>query len=119
MQFSPIKSQCSPSPMALSRRHSENEKFPFSQPFGNANCLYTDEKLQESKEMDDFQGALPPNKKLLLKSVNPPASRLAKHLCDLYGARDFHYGHVQSITSSALKHYTKPRGCQSGRAASG
>ncbi|GMH20870.1 hypothetical protein Nepgr_022712 [Nepenthes gracilis] len=94
MQFSPIKSQCSPSLVALSRRYSENDKFPFSQPLRNANCLYTAEKLQESKEMDDFQGALPPNKKLLLKSVNPPALRLAKHLCDLYGAHDFHYGHV-------------------------
>ncbi|GMH29154.1 hypothetical protein Nepgr_030997 [Nepenthes gracilis] len=98
MQFSPIKSHCSSFSVALSKMHGENEKFPFNQPFGNANCLYTDEKLQESKGIDDFQGALPSNKKLLLKSVNPSASRLANHLCNLYGARDFHYGHVQSIS---------------------
>ncbi|GMH16365.1 hypothetical protein Nepgr_018206 [Nepenthes gracilis] len=63
----------------------------------------TEEKLQESVEMDDFQGALPPNHKLLLKSINLPASRLARHLFGLYG-------HVQRMTSSAVKYYTQPRG---------
>ncbi|GMH07360.1 hypothetical protein Nepgr_009200 [Nepenthes gracilis] len=105
-------SQCSPSPVELNKRHGENEQFPFSQPFGPTNCLSTDEKLQESIEMDEFQGALPPNNKLLLKFVKFPASRLAKHLCD-------RYGHVQSMTSSALKHYTQPRECQSGWATPG
>ncbi|GMH23196.1 hypothetical protein Nepgr_025039 [Nepenthes gracilis] len=51
-------SQCSPSPVELNRRHGENEQFPFSQPFGPTNCLSTNEKLQESIEMDEFQGAL-------------------------------------------------------------
>ncbi|GMH24232.1 hypothetical protein Nepgr_026075 [Nepenthes gracilis] len=80
MQLSPITSQCSTSPVTLNRRHGENEQFRFSQPFGNINCLSTEEKLQESVEMDDFQGALPPNNKLLLKSVNLPASRLARKI---------------------------------------
>ncbi|GMH21855.1 hypothetical protein Nepgr_023698 [Nepenthes gracilis] len=62
--------------------------------------------------MDDFQGALSPNHKLLLKSVNLPASRLARHLFDLYG-------HVQRMTTSAVKHYTQPRGCQYGKENSG
>ncbi|GMH29570.1 hypothetical protein Nepgr_031413 [Nepenthes gracilis] len=60
-----------------------------------------------------FQGALPPNHKLLLKSVNLPASRLARHL-------PIHlYGHVQHMTSGAVKHYTQPKGCQYGRENSG
>ncbi|GMH31831.1 hypothetical protein Nepgr_033675 [Nepenthes gracilis] len=54
--FSLIKGQCSPSPVQLNRRHGENEQFPLSQPFGPTNCLSTDEKLQESIEMDEFQG---------------------------------------------------------------
>ncbi|GMH22844.1 hypothetical protein Nepgr_024687 [Nepenthes gracilis] len=106
MQFSLIKNQCSPSPVELNRRHGENEQFPFGQPFGPTHCLSTDEKLQESIEMDEFQGELPPNNKLLLKSVKFPAWRLTKHLCD-------RYGHVQSMTSDALKHFNQPRECQS------
>ncbi|GMH21893.1 hypothetical protein Nepgr_023736 [Nepenthes gracilis] len=106
MQFSLIKNQCSPSPVEWNRRHGENEQFPFGQPFGPTHCLSTDEKLQESIEMDEFQGELPPNNKLLLKSVKFPAWRLAKHLCD-------RYGHVQSMTSDALKHFNQPRECQS------
>ncbi|GMH23054.1 hypothetical protein Nepgr_024897 [Nepenthes gracilis] len=96
MKFSQIKRQCSFSLVALSRRHSA-----------------------KSKEIDDFQSAFHPNKELLLKSIKPPALRLAKHLRDLYGALDCHYGPSQSMTSSVLRHYTQARRCQLGRAASG
>ncbi|GMG99970.1 hypothetical protein Nepgr_001810 [Nepenthes gracilis] len=81
-------------PICYRYLHGENEKSSFSQPFRDAKCLYANEKIQESKEIDDFQGALHPNKELLLKSINQPALILAKHLRDLYGAHDYHYGHV-------------------------
>ncbi|GMH13923.1 hypothetical protein Nepgr_015764 [Nepenthes gracilis] len=119
MKFSQIKRQCSFSLVALGRRHGASEKFPFCQPFANANCLNTNKKLQESKAIDDFQGAFHPNKELLLKSIKPPASRLAKHLRDMYGTLDYHYGSGQSMTSRALKHYIQARRCQSDKAASG
>ncbi|GMH01339.1 hypothetical protein Nepgr_003178 [Nepenthes gracilis] len=65
-ELSQIERRCSPSQVALSRRHDENEKSSFSQPFGDSKCLYTDEKLQESKKLDDFQGVLHLNRELLL-----------------------------------------------------
>ncbi|GMH15220.1 hypothetical protein Nepgr_017061 [Nepenthes gracilis] len=64
------------------------------------------------KEFDDFQVAFHPHKELLLKSINQPASMFARHLHKLRGAHDFHYGRVQSMTTSALKHYIHIRGCQ-------
>ncbi|GMH12272.1 hypothetical protein Nepgr_014113 [Nepenthes gracilis] len=74
-QFSLIPSQCSPAPMV-------------------STCLSIAEKLQEPVEMDYTQ--LPPNHKVLLKSVNPPASK-----------------------PSAVKYYNQTRGCQAGRENSG
>ncbi|GMH08673.1 hypothetical protein Nepgr_010513 [Nepenthes gracilis] len=108
-----------PASLALSKRHGENEKTSVSQRFRDGTCLYTDEKLQESKEFDDSLGVLHSNKELLLKFLNKLDSLFAKHLHDLSSAHEFHYGHVQSIKSSALKYYIHTRGCESGRAALG
>ncbi|GMH10129.1 hypothetical protein Nepgr_011970 [Nepenthes gracilis] len=119
MEISKVERRCSPSQVALSRRHSEDEKTFVRRKFRDAKCLYTDEKLQESKEFDDSLGALDSNKELLLKFLSQPDSMFAKHLYDLHGAHEFHYGHVRSMKSSALKHNINAIGCQSGREASG
>ncbi|GMH03168.1 hypothetical protein Nepgr_005007 [Nepenthes gracilis] len=102
MRFSLIKSQCSPSPVELNRRHGENEQFPSSQPFGNTNCLSTAEKLQGSVEIDYTQ--FPPNHKVLLKSVNPSTSKLAKHLPDLYGHAPGVSSHGQVSNTCTCSH---------------
>ncbi|GMH27888.1 hypothetical protein Nepgr_029731 [Nepenthes gracilis] len=70
------------------------------------------------EEFDDFKVAFHPHKELLPKYVNQPASMFAKHLHELYGAHEFHYGRVHSMTTSALKHYIHIRGCQLHSAAS-
>ncbi|GMH03236.1 hypothetical protein Nepgr_005075 [Nepenthes gracilis] len=87
----------------------------------NAKCLSTDKNYQESKAFAVSLGALDAHKEFLLMLLNQSDSMFGnstKHPCDLYGAHDFHFWHVQSMTSSALKHYIHTRGCQSGRAAS-
>ncbi|GMH20499.1 hypothetical protein Nepgr_022340 [Nepenthes gracilis] len=101
-QFSLITSQCSPALVALNRMHGENEQLHFSQPFGNTNCLSTAEKLQGSVEI--YYTQLPPNHKVLLKSVNPSASKLAKHLPDLYGHAPGISSHGQVSSSCTFSH---------------
>ncbi|GMH16678.1 hypothetical protein Nepgr_018519 [Nepenthes gracilis] len=115
MEISKVVRRCSPSHTALSKRHSEGEKPFVRQKFRNAKCLYTDKKLQKSKEFVVSLGVLDSNKELLLKCLNQPDSMFAKHLHDMQGAHEFHYGHIQSMNSSALKHNVNVGGCQSGK----
>ncbi|GMH27191.1 hypothetical protein Nepgr_029034 [Nepenthes gracilis] len=104
MELSQIERRCSPSQVALRRRHSENGKTFVSQQFRDATCLSIDKKLQESKEFDDSLGALHSNKELLLKFLNQLDSLFAKHLHDLSSAHEFHYGHVRDGFQSHSGH---------------
>ncbi|GLT79259.1 hypothetical protein SLA2020_507530 [Shorea laevis] len=71
------------------------------QKFMDVKRLSTDEKLQDSKELDDALEVLDSNKDLLLKLLQQPDSLFTKHLHDLQnGLPESHCGHISAIKSS-------------------
>ncbi|GMH27532.1 hypothetical protein Nepgr_029375 [Nepenthes gracilis] len=108
-------------PSSSSRSLTGIERFlsAFLENIRNAKCFYTAKNFPASKEFVVSLGALDSNKALLRKILNQPDSMFAKRLHDLYAAPEFHYGHVRSMNSSALKHNANIGGCQIGMEASG